>query len=203
MSTCDRRGINLSAYDFSTLSPLDFEDLSRDLFQAQHGILLESFATGRDRGIDFRYTSNSGTLIVQAKHYQRSGFNKLLSAIQKELPKILLLKPSRYVLITSVSLTPDSKKKLIEALPNVPLSQSDVWGAEDLNNVLGKHAEVERKHFKLWLSSTAVMEKLLHSAIYILSSTRERASVEGRARAHDCSFGPARAVRDSWCRLPP
>jgi len=42
-------------YDFRTLSPLDFEELVRDLLQAELQIRLESFSPGRDQGIDFRF----------------------------------------------------------------------------------------------------------------------------------------------------
>jgi hypothetical protein len=40
-------------YDFRTLSPLDFEELVRDLLQAELGIMFESFKPGKDQGIDF------------------------------------------------------------------------------------------------------------------------------------------------------
>ena len=41
-------------YDFLPLSPLDFEELVRDLLQAELNIRLESFGPGTDKGIDFR-----------------------------------------------------------------------------------------------------------------------------------------------------
>jgi Restriction endonuclease len=58
-------------YDFSSLSPLDFEELVRDLLQVELGLRFESFGPGPDRGIDFRCAVGDG-LIVQAKHYGRS-----------------------------------------------------------------------------------------------------------------------------------
>lgn len=39
-------------------------------------------------------------------------------------------------------------------------------GREDLNNLLGIHPRVLRQHFKLWLTSTEVLERILHSAVY-------------------------------------
>jgi hypothetical protein len=42
----------VSHYDFQTLSPLDFEELVRDLLQTEFGLLFESFGPGRDPGID-------------------------------------------------------------------------------------------------------------------------------------------------------
>ena len=43
-------------YDFLILQFNEFECLSRDLLQARENIFIESFADGRDKGIDFRRT---------------------------------------------------------------------------------------------------------------------------------------------------
>ena len=48
-------------YDFQQLSPHDLETLVRDLLQAEWGVALESFKTGRDGGIDLRYARPSPT----------------------------------------------------------------------------------------------------------------------------------------------
>jgi len=64
----------MPTYDFHSLSSLDFEDLVRDLLQAEWGIRLESFKTGRDSGIDLRYTKNKKeNTIIQCKHFVGSG----------------------------------------------------------------------------------------------------------------------------------
>ena len=42
-------------HDFRTLSPLDFEELVRDLLQEELGLRFESFGSGPDLGIDFRF----------------------------------------------------------------------------------------------------------------------------------------------------
>ena len=47
-------------YDFATLSGQDFEELGRDLLQADWGVALEAFKAGRDRGIDLRYALRDG-----------------------------------------------------------------------------------------------------------------------------------------------
>ncbi|MEK6238458.1 MAG: restriction endonuclease, partial [Planctomycetales bacterium] len=93
-------------YDFSTLSPSDFEVISRDLLQLHFDLHLESFRSGRDKGIDLRYSKpkNGDLWVVQAKHYLRSGFAKLKRVLQKtEIKNLDQLKPSRYIITTSVS----------------------------------------------------------------------------------------------------
>lgn len=70
-------------YDFRSLSSQDFEELSRDLLQAEWNVALEAFKTGRDGGIDLRYApAERGKTIIQCKHYIESGFAKLLSHLQ-------------------------------------------------------------------------------------------------------------------------
>jgi hypothetical protein len=147
-------------YDFRTLSPIDFENLVRDLLQAEFGIRLESFGPGRDQGIDFRFSSGGDSTIVQAKHYLDSGANALIAAMRRENLKVKRLTLSRYILATSVSLTNMVKSKILEAMPGCPLTLGDILGREDLNNLLTKHPQIERGHFKLWLSSTCRFGKL-------------------------------------------
>lgn len=156
----------MSNYDFRSLAPLDFEELVRDLLQAEFGILLESFGPGRDLGIDFRFSRSSSLIIVQAKHYAEGGFRALVKVARKEDAKIAALASTRYIFATSVSLSPTQKEKLRQALPSAPLTTGDIFGREDLNNLLGQHPEVEKKHFKLWFASTAAMERILHCGLY-------------------------------------
>jgi hypothetical protein len=94
-------------YDFTSLSSQDFEELVRDLLQAEWKVALEAFKSGRDKGIDLRYSpAHGGRTIIQCKHYVRSGFNKLLADLTMgERPKIELLRPARYVVATSVALS--------------------------------------------------------------------------------------------------
>ena len=152
--------------NYDCLSPQDFEELVRDLLQAEWNVALEAFKSGRDSGIDLRYSCIDGdTRIVQCKHFVASGFQKLLSELRtKELPKIRLLKPSRYVVATTCGLTPANKTAVITALEPYILSPHDVIGANDIDGLLTRHPAVEKANFKLWLTSTEVLERVLHNA---------------------------------------
>lgn len=191
----------MSEYDFLPLSPADLEDLVRDLLQAELGARLESFASGRDRGIDLRHANDRGSsLIVQCKHYARSGFDALLRDLaKKELPKIRSLNPSRYLLATSVRMTPDRKSRLIQTLRPYVLEPADILGCEDLNNLLGRHSEVEARHHKLWLTSHAVMTKVLHNASF-LQTEMERNAIRRRLSLYvqTAAFGRATDILDAF-----
>lgn len=159
-------------YNFLNLSPPEFEDLSRDLLQKQLKLTLESFTSGKDKGIDLRYAGTSKSeLIVQCKRY--GDYATLLSNLKKEVVKVVVLKPKRYIIATSVGLTPTQKDEIIELfLPYIKIA-NDIYSKQDLNNLLGLFPDIEKQHFKLWLSSTNILEKILNSRIFNQSSFEE------------------------------
>jgi len=150
-------------YDFKQLSPYDFEQLARDLIQARDNVVLESFTTGRDHGIDFRYAHATGNAIVQCKHYAGTGLTGLMTDLRKEVVKAVRLNPTRYMLVTSVGLTPSNKAE-IQTLFGDMLATGDIIGKDDLNNLLGLYQTIEQQHYKLWLASRAVLDRVIHNA---------------------------------------
>lgn len=156
----------MPTYNYAALSPQDFEEVSRDLLQAEWNVTLEAFKAGRDSGIDLRYSvSAGGATVIQCKHYLKSGFGALLRHLRDaELPKVSKLNPSRYVVITTVGLTPENKQSIIAALAPFVKSPADVIGADDIDGLLSKHPSIERANFKLWLTSTSVIDRILHNA---------------------------------------
>lgn len=158
--------VALSRYDFKRLSWIDFQELARDLLQKELGLRLESFGEGRDLGIDLQCRCQNEFLVVQVKHFENSGFHRLLNQIKKEVGKIVQHNITRYVLVTSVSLTPERKLKLLAAMSAIPVVAGDIFGKEDLHNLLQRYPDVEKSHFKLWLDSVTILDRVLHSALY-------------------------------------
>ena len=70
-----------------------------------------------------------------------------------EVDKVARLKPKRYILAVSTPLTPLRKDKLFNLLAPFCLNAHDIFGREDLNNLLGQFSDIEQKNFKLWLTS--------------------------------------------------
>jgi hypothetical protein len=176
------------AYDFTTLSPDDFEALVADLLSRELGGRLESFKPGKDGGVDLRNTrvSRSGT-IIQCKRYAPHKINELLRSMASESTKLRKLRPPRYVLATSVDLSPGNKDDLVSCLSPWCKSAGDIYGTSELNGLLRDHPAVERAHFKLWISSTAILERILHARIFnftdaTLEGTKEQLS---RLVVHD------------------
>lgn len=153
-------------YNFETLSPKDFELLTRDLLQKELSITLETFKSGKDSGIDLKYSKDTtNELIVQCKHYKNSTLNDLYNALKIETEKIKKLNPKRYIISTSQSLSPKNKDKIMQICFPFIKSTSDIYGNDDLNNLITKFPKIEKDHFKLWLTSTKVLEQILHSNV--------------------------------------
>jgi hypothetical protein len=70
------------AYDFSSLSHKDFEDLARDLIGREIEKRFEVFPEGPDDAMDGRHALADGDIVLQAKHYHRSGFSALKSKMK-------------------------------------------------------------------------------------------------------------------------
>lgn len=154
------------AYDFRTLSPNDFEDLTIDLLTAELDFKIESFSPGPDGGIDGRHCSHDGNVIIQAKHYVNSTLSDLKTKMKAAVKAITPLSPKRYILATSFPLTPLRKRELAKILEPFGTTTADIFGTVELNRILRRNREIEKSHIKLWLSSTAVLERVLQASTH-------------------------------------
>jgi len=157
----------MSDYNFSSLNDKEFEDLSADLLTCHLGTRVERFKTGPDGGADGRFFSASGDeVIVQCKHWIKSGLPALMKSIEKtEAKKVKKLNPKRYVFVTSLELSRANKIKIKNIFSPHILNDSDIFGNQDLNDILSRNSDVERKHYKLWISSSNALQSILNSAI--------------------------------------
>lgn len=161
----------MGEYNFANLSPYDFEVFTRDLLNASQDLQLRAFAPGRDRGIDLRgwqSTRPSGYVIVQCKHMQASSYTSLRAKVVMEAKKLRRLKrqPDRYVLATTKPLTSANVDELFDILQPFCKSTDDIMDAASIESMLAEHPDVLRRHYKLWITSTPVLERIIHSGIY-------------------------------------
>lgn len=165
-------------HGFSSLSPQDFENLARDLVGLELGVRLEAFAEGQDGGMDGRHASDGGSIILQAKHYERTRFSGLKAAMTKERAAIDRLKPARYVLATSARLTPQNKEELAVVIGPALRSLSDIFGGDDLMGLLRKYPDIERAHHRLWAPTSTVLGAVVAQAVE--QGLRQPASEQAR-----------------------
>ncbi|WP_217231552.1 restriction endonuclease [Streptomyces anulatus] len=169
----------MADYDFRTLSPNDFEILIRDLLAAEYRWRLEAFGHGRDGGIDLRAKTPEGKIVVQCKHYLGSSFSDLRSSARRETPKMDKEKPDRYLFVTSQNLSRTQKDTLAGDLSPWLSDTADLLSQVDINDLITRHPEVEQQHFKLWLASTTILERIVQSGIWerseaLLEDIRDR-----------------------------
>jgi len=164
----------LGMYDFSTLNSSDLEDLVCDLLNeknaaAGNGIFYHTYKDGKDRGIDFRYSTDQDEnwIVGQVKHYLKSGIDLLLYDLEnKEKTKVVTLAPNRYIFATSVDLAVGDVDKIVDIFKPFIKKNSDVYGTKDLNQLLRTYKDVIDRHFKLWYSTSEVLKKIVHYEIF-------------------------------------
>lgn len=153
-------------YDFRALSPIDFEAFTRDLLNADLQARFVTFAVGPDGGIDLRDTSDNQVLVAQCKHRPDAKKSALVTSAKAEAEsdrwknKAL----SKYYFVVSASMSPDAEKDVQAALAPLPVTSDSVWHQGSLNAALGRQPQVEKDHFKLWLSSTTVLDRIIDAA---------------------------------------
>lgn len=172
----------MNNYNFSTLNDKEFEQLTKDLLNAKYELNLQDFKVGKDQGIDLRFStqSNNNSTVVQVKHFLNSGFSQLKSTLKnKELDKVKILSPDRYIIVTSLPLSALQKDEIKEIFEPYILSSNDVFGQEDLNGFLNEFPEIEKNYYKLWFSSVNILTTLINNAVegrskYLLESIQKK-----------------------------
>jgi GTPase SAR1 family protein len=178
-------------YDFACLNDKDFEVLVADLLSCEHNTRFERFKAGRDGGIDGRYFTATGEQVIfQCKHWAKTGFTALLRSLKNtEYDKVVLLNPKRYIIATTLPLSHTEKSAIRTIFGKFMQNDSDVLGCEDINDLLRKHPQVEKAHFKLWLHSTEILSTFTNAAIlgrsaFTLHEIRERSSAYVQTATH-------------------
>ena len=94
-------------------------------------------------------------------------FSRLNTAAKHELARLdeLKVRPRRYTFVTSRELTAGNKSALVTTLGRLVRDERDVMGAGDLAGLLREYPEVERAHVKLWLRSTAQLQRIVHAEV--------------------------------------
>ncbi|MET9294152.1 hypothetical protein [Streptomyces sp. NPDC003077] len=120
---------------------------------------------------NLRYTGPYGTTVVQCKHRPRATQTTLIRhLIKNELAKVRALAPDRYIIATTVGLTVDGNEKLCRAFVPYVRDIGDLYGVDEIDAELLRRPGLVRRHFRLWLSSTSVLQTVLNQDRYLRSS---------------------------------
>lgn len=153
-------------YNLEVLNDKEFEELCKNLLERELELSFQIFKSGRDKGIDLRYACDfENEIIVQAKQYIRSSYAMLKRDIKGEVAKMdkLVDKPRRYILMTGFDLSVGQIDELALIMTNLIRNSQDIYARERIVNLISKYPDVEKKYYKLWLTSTNVLTKILHN----------------------------------------
>ncbi|MGN7236077.1 AAA family ATPase, partial [Micrococcus luteus] len=87
-----------------------------------------------------------------------------------ELPKMLELKPQRYVIFTSAGLTQGNKASLKADMAPFVTQESDIYGRQQIEYFLDTHPDAVRSHLRLWLSNSSVLQAALNQDVALRSA---------------------------------
>lgn len=157
----------MTDYDFKALVDKEFESLCADILGAAMNVRFERFKPGRDAGVDARCFAAQGEIILQCKHWANSPIKQLIRHLaNNERQKVSKLNPKKYLLAVSNPLSRADKSAIRKALEPFVASDDDIYGKEDLNDLLAKHHGIELRHYKLWLTSSAVLSHIINKPIF-------------------------------------
>lgn len=166
--------------NFSNLSDVEFEELCKDIMSKKLGISMRTYARGRDGGVDIRGYKNSKTIVVQVKHYVKSSFASLLRSLKKEVEKVDSLKPDDYYICCSGELTDANINEIYNLFSNYMKTTDNILTIKEIDDFLAlpENQEIVKNHYKLWLTSTSVLEYLFTKDIcidgeYLLNTIKE------------------------------
>jgi len=163
----------MNNHDFLTLSPPEFELFIKDLLESHLKVHIEAFADGVDGGIDLRFKDKKGgTVIIQCKRFKN--ITATITSMNKEVGRISRIAPARYIVATAIDMSDKSKQRLVNMFASVGLKEQDIMGRKDLNKILFRHREVEDRFFKLWISSTNVLNRIFKARVYNYSEFKKK-----------------------------
>lgn len=154
----------MANYSFiDLLSPLDFEHLTRDILSQDLKVDLKSFAEGKDKGVDLRYSKNGDdSIIVQCKRV-KSISKKLL---EEERDKIKKLNPTKYYLVFATDISLELTNFITDTFSDWMDDDSNIYTKSRLNKLLDKYVDIHQKQYKLWLNSSTIFNRIINQPLF-------------------------------------
>lgn len=156
-------------YNLAVIQDKEFEELCKALFEKELGVPLQIFKKGVDKGIDLRYAGQTNNeIVIQAKHYLNSKFSDLKYVMANtEKPNIekLVPPPLRYIVATSLGLNTNETDTLVNILSPFVKSTDDIFGIDRILELMRDNPDVVTKFYKLWLTSSDILQRILFNGI--------------------------------------
>lgn len=156
-------------FNYENLSDYEFEILCCDIVSRKLGTRLRTFATGKDGGIDATDNASTHNIVVQAKHYLKSSYADLYRSLCREVKKVKKLNPNKYYICCAQKLTPNNITDIYNLFDEYMTDSNNVIDLSVIDTFLNEpeNYDILRKHFKLWLESTEILNQVNNRNIFI------------------------------------
>lgn len=155
--------------NYANLNDVEFEALCQDIMTRRLGVQLRRFAPGKDGGVDLTDDAAHHNIVVQVKHYMGTSTSGLIRTLKTELPKVEALKPKQYYICCSKQLSDPSIAGLYQHFADYMDSSWNIVTLTEIDDFLRKseNRDILRKHFKLWLDDTGILNELHNDEIFV------------------------------------
>lgn len=155
--------------NYANLNDMEFEALCKDIMERKLGVSLRRFGPGRDHGVDLTDDVSTKSIVVQVKHYRNSTTDQLVRSLKNELPKVIEFAPQQYYICCSRELSADNIKALYQHFQAYMASDRHIVTLIEIDDFLKQEGnrDILKKHFKLWLDSTGILEDLFNDDIFV------------------------------------
>lgn len=156
-------------YNINSLNDVEFEYLCQDIMQKKLKTTLHRFAAGKDGGIDLTDSATKKNIVVQVKHYIKSTPDKLKRDLKKEIDKVKGFNPKQYYICFSKEVSPMFKEEIFNYFSDYMESDNNIITGTEIVDFLEdtSNSDILFKHYKLWLSSSAVLSKIQNQDVVI------------------------------------
>ena len=156
-------------YNYANLNDAEFESLCRDIMSRKLGVPLRRFGPGKDGGVDLTDDVHTRNIIVQVKHYKLSTVENLVRSLKGELSKVERLKPGKYYICCSRELSVNNIDELFQHFREYMASDKHILTILEIDDFLKQpeNRDIVKKHFKLWLDDSGILEELHNDQIFV------------------------------------
>ena len=155
--------------NYANLNDVEFEYLCQDIMQKKLNVELRRFARGKDGGIDLADDVHTKNIIVQVKHYMASSVSQLISTLKDEVEKVAKISPKEYYICCSKELSPQKVNEIYQLFSSYMSSTSNIITLNEIDDFLNDplNIDVLKKHYKLWIESTGILQDIGNTSVFI------------------------------------
>ena len=155
--------------NYANLNDVEFEYLCQDIMQKKLNVELRRFARGKDGGIDLADDVHTKNIMVQVKHYMASSVSQLISTLKDEVEKVAKISPKEYYICCSKELSPQKVNEIYQLFSSYMSSTSNIITLNEIDDFLNDPVNIEvlKKHYKLWIESTGILQDIGNTNVFI------------------------------------